>query len=99
MDPLTDPGPVRREPRTRYLRVVLHLVGLAAAPEDYSFNNADVNAAPLHASGQTGNGVIVAVIDSGTANWSGVSALSGTVMGGENFVPGATEPSPIGQPA
>ena len=31
MDPLTDSGPVRRDPRTRYLRVALHLVGLAAA--------------------------------------------------------------------
>ena len=74
-------------------------VALSAAPQDYSFNNDLIGATALHASGQLGAGVTVAVIDSGTANAPVVPALAGTVIGGENFVPppasppGATEPS------
>lgn len=57
-------------------------------PADYSFNNAYINASPLHAAGHLGQGVVVALIDSGTANNdSMVPAISGTVIGGESFVP------------
>ncbi|MGE0455897.1 MAG: S8 family serine peptidase [Vicinamibacteria bacterium] len=61
---------------------------LASAPANYSFNNALTGAATLHAAGQTGAGVVVAVIDSGTANAPVVPALAGSVIGGENFVAG-----------
>ena len=57
-------------------------------PADYSFNNAYINASPLHAGGHLGQGIVVALIDSGTANNdSVVPAISGTVIGGESFVP------------
>jgi hypothetical protein len=56
-----------------------------AATNDYSFNNTLINATTVQAGGNLGQGVIVAVIDSGTANWSGVPTLSGTVIGGQNF--------------
>ena len=57
-------------------------------PADYSFNNTYINATPLQAAGHIGQGVIVAVIDSGTANNPAVvPAIAGTVVGGENFVP------------
>ncbi len=59
-------------------------------PEGFEFNNTLTGAALMNASGFSGAGTIVAVIDSGTAE---VSALSGAVIGGENFVPGASEPS------
>lgn len=63
-------------------------------PSNYSFNNAMLGAAPLHENGVTGSGVIVAVIDSGTANNAEVvPALAGSVIGGENFVDGPDEPS------
>lgn len=62
-------------------------------PTDYNFNNALINASSLHNAGYTGAGVIVAVIDSGTANSPVVASLAGTVIGGESLVPGATEPS------
>lgn len=52
---------------------------------DYPFNNELINAASVQAGGNLGDGIIVAVIDSGTANWSGVPTLAGTVIGGQNF--------------
>jgi hypothetical protein len=65
-----------------------------ASPLDYSFNNALIGATALHAAGQTGANVTVAIIDSGTTNSAAfVPALTGSVIGGENFVAGATEPS------
>jgi hypothetical protein len=65
------------------------------APADYLFNNTLVGASALHAQGNFGDGVIVGIIDSGTANSPVVAALPpGTVIGGESFVPGATEPGP-----
>jgi hypothetical protein len=61
---------------------------VAAQPLDYSFNNALIGANAFHANGQFGQGVITAVIDSGTTNSPVVvPALSGTVIGGESFVP------------
>lgn len=64
------------------------LIRNASAPSDYSFNNALINAASVQASGNLGQNVVVAVIDSGTANSSKVSSLSGTVIGGETFAQG-----------
>ena len=55
-------------------------------PDSFVSDNGLTGAAALHASGVKGKGVIVAVIDSGTANWSGVAALKGSVVGGEGLV-------------
>jgi hypothetical protein len=52
---------------------------------DYPFNNELINAASVQAGGNLGDGVIVAVIDSGTANSTVVPTLAGTVIGGQNF--------------
>jgi len=63
-------------------------------PKGYNFNNRLMGATDLHAEGITGEGVIVAVIDSGTANNANiVPALSDSVIGGENFVELPDEPS------
>jgi hypothetical protein len=62
-------------------------------PNDYLFNNALINATALQAGGNLGQGVVVAVIDSGTANNPDVvPALAGTVIGGENLVPANEDP-------
>jgi hypothetical protein len=61
-----------------------------ALPANYNFNNNLTNAAPAHALGLLGQEVIVGVIDSGTAQ--AAPALSGTVIGGENFVPPMEDP-------
>jgi len=59
----------------------------AAQPDDYAFNNALIGAAALQAAGNLGDGVIVGVIDTGTANSPIIiPSLAGTVLGGENFV-------------
>jgi subtilisin family serine protease len=63
-------------------------------PETYNFNLNFTNVAPLHAAGQRGQDVVVAVIDSGTANVPTITALSGSVVGGETFVPLAQDPLP-----
>ena len=63
---------------------------LGAQPANYNYNLAFTNVAPLHAAGKFGQNVVVAVIDTGTANVSTIPALSGSVIGGETFVP-ATE--------
>lgn len=63
-------------------------------PKNYAFNNVDTKVRPLHQQAIDGQGVIVAVIDTGTANNpERVTALAGSVIGGENFVPLADEPS------
>jgi len=64
----------------------------AAVPNDYSFNNVAIGASTLHAEGYLGQGMTVAIIDSGTANSPVVPALAGRVLGGENFV--AADPVP-----
>lgn len=70
---------------------------LALTPRDFAQENIITNAATLHAAGLTGQGVVVAVIDTGTANNSDiVPALAGSVIGGETFIARrnpATEPS------
>jgi hypothetical protein len=58
----------------------------AALPANYNYNNALTGAATLHATGKIGTGVVVAVIDTGVA--VAAAELAGTVIGGENFVPG-----------
>jgi hypothetical protein len=65
------------------------LVGLVR-PSDYAFNNTLIRANVLQAAGNRGSGVVVAIIDTGTANNAGkVPALAGSVIGGQNFVPAA----------
>ncbi len=67
---------------------------VATSPANYNFNNRLTGANSLHEAGQFGEGVVVAVIDSGVANNPDiVKTLSGSVIGGENFVDGADEPS------
>ncbi len=69
---------------------------IAKQPLDFGFDNSLNKATVLHKAGQTGKGVVVAIIDSGTANNADiVPALAGSVVGGETFVTGApaTEPS------
>lgn len=67
---------------------------ISAAPANYSFNNGLTGASVLHEAGHTGKDVIVAVIDTGTANNAElVPALAGSVIGGENFVMAEGEPS------
>ncbi len=62
-------------------------------PDNFSFNNALTGAAALHAQGQLGSGVVVAVIDTGTANNPAVvPALAGSVIGGETFLTPEQDP-------
>ena len=62
-------------------------------PNDYLFNNTLINATKLQAAGDLGQGIIVAVIDSGTANnETVVPSLAGTVIGGESLVPSDEDP-------
>ena len=73
------------------------LSALAAAnPKAYLLNNAIANVAPLHASGITGQGVIVAVIDSGIRPGFPHISLDGSVIGCEDFVGDALGCSNIG---
>lgn len=65
-----------------------------ARSKDYIFNNALNGALAVHQKGVLGEDVIVAIIDTGTANNPEVvPALANTVIGGENFVEGDEEPS------
>jgi hypothetical protein len=68
---------------------LLDVAAMAAGPADYSSTNVMIGADKLHAAGNYGQDVIVAIIDSGTANSPVVPALSlgGQVIGGESFVP------------
>ena len=58
----------------------------AAHPEAYLVNDAISNASALHAGGITGDGVIVAVIDSGIRPGFQHLTVDGSVIGGEDFV-------------
>ncbi|NOX43045.1 MAG: S8 family serine peptidase [Gammaproteobacteria bacterium] len=63
-------------------------------PTNYNFNNQLNGATQLHLINQTGNGVVVAIIDTGTANNADiVPSIAGSVIGGENFVMLDAEPS------
>jgi hypothetical protein len=66
----------------------------AFAPAAFNLNNTLTGAAPLHAGDVRGQGVIVAVIDSGTANTANVTALAGSIVGGESLVPNDVVASP-----
>jgi subtilisin family serine protease len=60
----------------------------SALPADYNFNNGLIGATALHAQGLFGDGVVVAVIDTGVTNQPDlVPALAGSVIGGESFQP------------
>jgi hypothetical protein len=59
---------------------------IGSQPADYNFNNSLINAAATQAGGNTGQNIIVAVVDTGTANAPVIPSLTGTVIGGENFV-------------
>lgn len=64
-----------------------------ARPTDYVFNNSLINAGSLQAGGNLGQGVVIAEIDSGTANNPDVvPSLDGVVIGGESFVPADEDP-------
>ncbi len=70
---------------------------LRVLPQDYNFNNALIGASVLHAAGNTGQDIRVAVIDSGTANSPVVASLflgTPSVIGGETFVTGDAVASP-----
>jgi serine protease AprX len=58
----------------------------AAQPEAYRINNGIANVSGLHAAGYTGNGVIVAVIDTGIRPGFPHLTLDGSVIGCEDFV-------------
>jgi subtilisin family serine protease len=63
-------------------------------PRNYNFNNSLTGATDLHSRDITGRDIIVAVIDTGTANNADiVPALAGSVIGGENFIDLPNEPS------
>src|SRR5262245_51909761 len=61
-------------------------------PADFSFNNVSIHADAAQRDGNLGQNVVVAVIDSGTANSPAVAALTDTVIGGESLVPAAADP-------
>ena len=69
-------------------------------PADYLFNNDIIGASTLHNGGNFGDGVIVGIIDTGTANQtafdrSGCPTPGPSVIGGETFIgsAGPSEPS------
>lgn len=67
---------------------------LQVAPENYNYNSILTNAASLHASGLLGQNVVVATIDTGAQMVADALGPAGTgsVIGGENFVPLTTDP-------
>ena len=60
------------------------IAAMASTPSAYSVNNTLMGLDPLHAAGLQGNGVVVAVIDSGIR--PGFPHIAGSVIGGEDFV-------------
>jgi subtilisin family serine protease len=69
------------------------LSGGQVVPNDYLFNNKLIRANLVQATGNQGQGVIVAIIDSGTANNAAkVGSIAGSVIGGQSFVPAAVDP-------
>jgi hypothetical protein len=64
-------------------------------PANYSFNALHTNVAPLHAAGYTGDGVVIAVIDTGYRPVIQHVAPARLVAPGLNLVPGANEPGAI----
>jgi hypothetical protein len=69
------------------------LKSITSRPADYLFNNALINAVSVQAKGNLGDGVVVAVIDTGVANNGDVvPTLDGSVIGGESFVSKDVDP-------
>ena len=75
--------------------VTLDAPGVSIGPANYVFNAALTNVAPLHAAGQNGAGVVIAVIDSGYRPIKVHVAPARIIAPGLNLVPGATEPPAI----
>jgi subtilisin family serine protease len=65
------------------------LAARAAEPNAYLINNVAMNLGSLHAAGKLGQGMKVAVIDSGIRPDFPHISLDGSVIGGEDFVPDA----------
>jgi subtilisin family serine protease len=64
----------------------------SSLPSNYDFNNILTGATAVHQTGQIGQGIVVAMIDSGIANVPAlIPALAGTIIGGETFVPPAED--------
>lgn len=63
---------------------------LQQEPANYNYNNGLTGASTLHAAGNFGQGVVVGLIDTGTA--LPTAALGGSVIGGENLVPLTQDP-------
>ncbi len=63
-------------------------------PDNYNYNNALTRASEVQAGGALGQNVVVAIIDTGAQLVAPVlgPAVGGTVIGGENFVPPASDP-------
>lgn len=63
-------------------------------PDNYNYNNALTRAAQVQAGGALGQNVVVAIIDTGAQLAAPVLGppVGGTVIGGENFVPTASDP-------
>ena len=59
---------------------------VSSSPDAYLINNSFMNLAPVHGAGFTGQGVKVAVIDSGIRPNRPHLSLDGSVIGGEDFV-------------
>lgn len=92
------PKPVKSQSIANKSQVSFHRLShtnrTVTNPNNYNFNNVMTGATQMHQNGISGDGVIVAVIDSGTANNSEVvPALAGSVIGGESFIDLADEPS------
>jgi subtilisin family serine protease len=64
----------------------------AVEPTNYNYNLTLTDVAPLHAAGKRGQNIVVALIDSGSANVPQIPALGGTIIGGETFVPAVQDP-------
>ncbi len=87
------PGPAVLARLTGQLEQPIDPTALAPGqPANYNFNLEFTNVAPLHAAGRIGQNVVVAVIDSGSANVVDIPALSTSIIGGETFVPPSVDP-------
>lgn len=63
-------------------------------PKSFAYDSILTGAIDLHAEGNFGDDIVVAIIDSGTANNSDtVPALADSVIGGESFIEDPAEPS------
>ncbi|MCL4848220.1 MAG: S8 family serine peptidase [Acidobacteria bacterium] len=69
--------------------------GAGEVPANYAFNVLHTNVAPLHAAGYTGDGIVIAVIDTGYRPIIQHVAPGRLISPGINLVPGATEPPAI----